>query len=168
MSSESLVVGYGNLLRADDGLGWIVAQQLSASPLPGNARVIAAHQLTPELAEPIGDARLVVFVDARAGDHPGRVDCRVIAPASAGALALSHDVDPPSLLEMARLLYGGRPAAVAISVDGADFGYGTVPSAVVQAAIPEVVRQVRTILADGPAAIREADGGRPDPSCGRG
>ena len=157
MHSARLVVGYGNPLRADDGLGWVVAQRLSASldgdGLFGDVVVLAEHQLTPELAEPISRARLVLFVDAREGDQPGRVGCQVLAPTGDGSLAFSHDVDPSSLIQMARLLYGARPTAVVVSVDGDQFGYGTALSTVVQAAIPGVIQRIRELLVDEAVAL---------------
>ena len=155
MHSMRLVIGYGNPLRADDGLGWIVAQRLrsdaSGDRSLADVVVLAEHQLTPELAEPISRARFVVFVDAREGDRPGHVECNVVPPTEVGSLAFSHDVDPPSLVQMARLLYGACPTSVVISVDGEEFGYGTSLSHVVQSAVPEVVRRVRHVLASGEA-----------------
>jgi hydrogenase maturation protease len=162
MHSVRLVIGYGNPLRADDGLGWVVAQRLKRDldddAQLGDVVVLVEHQLTPELAEPISRARLVIFVDARAGDQPGRVERQVVAPTGAApsgeeSLAFSHDVDPPSLVRMARLLYGHCPTAVVISVDGADFGYGISLSPVVRAAVPEVVRSIRDVLAHGAATL---------------
>ena len=155
MHSVRLVIGYGNPLRADDGLGWTVARRLQCDldgdPQFGDVVVLAEHQLTPELAEPISRARLVIFVDARAGDQPGRIERRGIASTVDGSLAFSHHVDPPSLVQMARLLYGHCPTAVVVSVDGDDFGYGTTLSPAIQAAIPEVVRGIRTMLVEGVA-----------------
>lgn len=168
MHSARLVIGYGNPLRADDGLGWVVAQRLR-SDLDGDRRtgdvvVLAEHQLTPELAEPISRAQLVVFVDARVGDQPGRVDCHVVVPTGGGSLAFSHDVDPTSLVQMARLLYGAYPRAVAVSVDGDDFGYGMTLSPMVDAAVPDVVQRVRELLTDEALA---ASVPRTGGSCGR-
>ena len=152
MHSARLVIGYGNPLRADDGLGWVVAQrlrqELGEDRHCGEVVVLAEHQLTPELAEPISRAQLVIFVDVREGDAPGRVECRRVVPTGDGALAFSHDVDPASLVQMARLLYGVCPAALVVSVDGAEFGYGTTLSLVVLAAVPEVMRRVRDLLTD--------------------
>jgi hydrogenase maturation protease len=157
MHSARLVIGYGNPLRADDGFGWIVAQQLRrdlpGDRLPADVVVLAEHQLTPELAEPISRASFVIFVDAREGNRPGRVDCHTVVPAEECSPAFSHDVDPPSLLQMARLLFGSSPTAVVITVDGEAFGYGTDLSPVVQASLPEVIRYVLDILVDGVAAL---------------
>jgi hydrogenase maturation protease len=158
MHSARLVIGYGNPLRADDGLGWIVAQRLrsvlAGDPSRADVVVLAVHQLTPELAEPISRARLVVFVDARERGHPGRIDWRTVSPTGGESLTFSHDVDPQSLVQMARLLYGSSPTAVVVSVDGENFGYGTDLSPVVQAALPDVVQCVLDVLVDGVAAMR--------------
>jgi hydrogenase maturation protease len=157
MHSARLVIGYGNTLRADDGLGWVVAQRLrrdlAGDRCLGDVVVLSEHQLTPELAEPISRASLVIFVDAREGGEPGHIDATVIASQGRRPLAFSHDVDPPSLAQMARLLYGHCPTAVVISVDGADFGYGAALSPAVEAAVPEVIRIIRAVLADDTAAL---------------
>jgi len=148
-----LVIGYGNPLRADDGVGWVVAQrlrsELAGDRFEGDVVVLAEHQLTPELAEAIARARLVIFVDARVGDRPGRVGCRIVAQSGDGSQAFSHEVDPSSLVQLARLLYGACPTSLVISVAGEDFGYGTNLSPVVEAAIPEVLRCIRAMLTGG-------------------
>jgi hydrogenase maturation protease len=173
VGSQRLVIGYGNPLRADDGLGGIVARRLADEAPAGDLRAIAAHQLTPELAESIGRSGLVVFVDACNDVQPGRVVTRVVETATSPSPTFSHDLDPPALLALARSLYGASPTAVVISVGGADFGYGTVLSPTVQAALPEVLRQVRVVLATGVAALdaRAEQGERPfgrrAPACTR-
>jgi len=45
-----LIVGYGNALRSDDALGPLIAARLVEDPRFGGATVVAAHQLTPEMA----------------------------------------------------------------------------------------------------------------------
>jgi hydrogenase maturation protease len=60
-----LIIGYGNPLKSDDGLGWHAAQELSRELTPPGVKVIRAHQLTPELAEEASTAELVLFIDAR-------------------------------------------------------------------------------------------------------
>jgi len=148
MSGRALVIGYGNPLRADDGLGWQVGQQLAAEVSSDEVSVMPVHQLTPELAEPISRARLAVFVDAREGPDPGQVRCEEVRPASQTDPSFSHDLDPPSVLELARILYGQCPHAVLVTVDGDDFGYGAGLSPVVRAAVPEVIRMVTALLRD--------------------
>lgn len=161
-----LVIGYGNPLRVDDGVGWQVGQQLASELSSDDIAVITAHQLTPELAEPIARSRLVIFIDAYEGDAPGHVDCQVIAPAVEMALTFNHEVDPTALLALAYALYGACPTALLVSVAGHDFGYGVGLSHVVHAALPEVVRRVRAVLdggldaIDGPTLKRAVEGRR--------
>jgi hydrogenase maturation protease len=109
---QRLVIGCGNTLRSDDGIGWRLAMALSNLDLPG-LRVEAVHQLTPELAPLIAEAEAVVFVDAalapatettqplalqRLGDH-------------VGTQPFSHQLTPRQLLALSQQLYGGEPPA---------------------------------------------------------
>jgi hydrogenase maturation protease len=120
----TLLIGYGNPLRGDDALGWLVAQHLLASGPPPHLDVIAAHELTPELAEPISQATRVLFVDARADSQPGLLTWRIVLPAAQASPALTHQLGPGALLALARLLYGRCPQAWLYTVGGASFEYG--------------------------------------------
>lgn len=71
MKPKVLIVGYGNPLRRDDGVGWYAAQRLSHELSGEQAEVIACHQLMPELAERISQTDLVIFIDAAVGTSPG-------------------------------------------------------------------------------------------------
>ena len=59
-----LVIGYGNDLRCDDGIGQKVAKELNLNSSFTNLKSLAVSQLTPELAETIVKADIVIFVDA--------------------------------------------------------------------------------------------------------
>lgn len=128
-----LVVGYGNPLRSDDGVGPVVAQRLVADArLPG-ADIRAEHQLTPELALDASRSSLVVLVDAAEGSPPGEVASRWVAGGGADAQAgppLTHHLDPASLLGLSRELFGTAPPLVVVSVGTAttDVGEGLSPA----------------------------------------
>ena len=79
MTPNLLVIGYGNTLRRDDGVGPGVAEAVAALGLPG-VQTLACALLTPELAEPVARAGMVVFVDA-AVDAPREVQLRRLEPA---------------------------------------------------------------------------------------
>ncbi|HZD71671.1 MAG TPA: hydrogenase maturation protease, partial [Actinomycetes bacterium] len=99
---SALVIGYGNSLRGDDGLGWHAAGRLAADPRLAGAEVLARHQLTPELAEEVSRAALVVLVDARQdGGQPGVVTVSRVEPGHATGSAWSHRVDPATLVQLA-------------------------------------------------------------------
>lgn len=141
---RDLVVGYGNPLRGDDGLGWHAAAALAADPRLADADVLARHQLTPELAEDIANARLAVLIDASLGDTPGRVSIREVAPASGPSW--SHHLRPEDVVGLARALFGAAPQVFLVTVAGARFGYGTQLSPAVSDSLPRVLTVVEAAL----------------------
>jgi hydrogenase maturation protease len=103
-----LVIGYGNTLRGDDGVGPRVAEAVASLHLPG-VRTLSCHQLSPEHAAPISLARTVIFVDA-AVDAPPEVQLRRLEPNDTSQL-LAHAADPRTLLALSRDVFGQVPQA---------------------------------------------------------
>ena len=66
---KTLVIGYGNDSRNDDGIGWFVVAELQRRALPG-VTFATAHQLEVDFAETVRDFDLVVFVDAAIPESP--------------------------------------------------------------------------------------------------
>jgi hydrogenase maturation protease len=139
-----LVIGYGNTLRRDDGVGVQVAMALTRALAARGGVTIAAHQLLPEHCAALRQARLVIFVDASCALSAGQIAWQTIDAENAGgaATALGHHGDPASLLALTRTLYGTAPAAllVSIGVRSLDHGYGLSPT--VAAAAARVVREI--------------------------
>jgi hydrogenase maturation protease len=119
------VIGYGNPLRGDDSIGHLAASDVAARGL-AHVRVLTVHQLTPELAEPLAEAALAVFVDATHDPWPDGVCVRPVEAADSGACSasMSHVCDPPTLLALARSVYGRAPRSWQISVSGESFDFG--------------------------------------------
>jgi hydrogenase maturation protease len=115
-----LVIGIGNTLRRDDGLGPWLAQQIAAWRLPA-VTTCSVQQLTPELVEEIASHERVLFLDACASDERSRI---VDIPPSLGANRLGHSLSPEDLLSLADCLGMRRPRAWMATVPGADFGFG--------------------------------------------
>jgi len=99
-----VIIGYGNPLREDDGLGWRAADLLAARRGLGAATIIQRHQLTPELAATLADAAAVVFLDAAVDIGPGEVRCERLNTEELNGW--SHDLGPSQLLGLALDLYG--------------------------------------------------------------
>ena len=59
-----LIVAYGNPLRSDDGVGWVVAEELRRRLASPEVEVLRLQQLLPEVAESLSRADAVIFVDA--------------------------------------------------------------------------------------------------------
>jgi hydrogenase maturation protease len=141
-----LIVGYGNPLRSDDGIGWHAARLLATDPRLAGARVLAHHQLAPELAEDVSQASLVVLVDAAAEGDPGSVSVHQIEPRPATPATWSHHLDPATLAGLAEALYGAIPPIVLVSVAAATFAEGDGLSSALQQALPGVVETVAGVV----------------------
>ena len=150
MSARPLVIGYGNTLRRDDGVGVRVAELLAADGRVAGVDVLTVHQLTPELALDVGGASFVVFVDADPSVEPGAVEVRPLV-LGVGTTeepgASSHRVGILELLGLARELTGGAPDAVAVAVGVADLELGEGLTPAVEAALPGIAERVRGLLA---------------------
>jgi len=137
-----LIVGIGNPLRSDDGVGLLVAQELFRElPAHGDVRVIATQQLTPEIAEFASYVERVLFVDAADGGEPGSLICRKISPGESSG-HYSHELSPVMILQLAKKLYGRCPPAYLITAAGANFDTGDTMSTAVSAAIPALKAKI--------------------------
>jgi len=138
-----LIIGYGNVLRRDDGVGWAAARRL-IDQLPGTtAKVWMVPQLLPELAEPMSRSELVIFIDADAKLGAGQIQRRILrSPRRKNTQTIGHHQSPEGLIQMARDLYGRRPRALLFSIGGADFSFGCTLSSAVKTAVRKVVSDV--------------------------
>ena len=142
---RALIIGYGNPLRGDDGIGPEAARKLAADTSDPEIVVLSVHQLTPELADPISKAQIVLFIDAASEGAPGEVRVEKLHPKTPEQ-SFTHQFDPPMLLAAAELLYGRSPEARLISIAGQSFEFEEGLSAPVARAIEEVVRRVRELV----------------------
>lgn len=140
-----LVIGYGNPLRGDDGLGWHAAERLAAV-CDRDIDIRAVHQLTPELADSLSRADFAIFIDAACDQSEGAVVFRRIEPDRSPSGAFSHQLTPEVLLGFTEKLYGRAPGAALFSVGGSRFECGEKLSTVVQSALPDLLAQVQSML----------------------
>jgi hydrogenase maturation protease len=153
----SLVIGYGNPLRSDDGVGWQVAERLAGDPRMAGVEILQRHQLTPELALEVSTAGLVVLVDARSGPPPGTVTVERVRPAATSGTTWSHHLGPASLMGLAQELYGraGDVRVVSVGVASLEVGEGLSPA--VEAAAARVVDIVARLVAGAGTVPAGAD-----------
>jgi hydrogenase maturation protease len=140
-----LIIGYGNTLRGDDGVGQHIVRRLEVKNYRETVDIMTVHQLTPELVEPISKAEVVIFVDATEEGDPGDFRCvRVVPEITEGAF--THNVSPASLLTAAFDLYGVRPQGILVTITGVKFDYGEEMSPQVEAVIPEVMAKITQLV----------------------
>ncbi|WP_216904704.1 hypothetical protein [Synechococcus sp. CCY 9618] len=136
----ALLIGIGNPLRGDDGVGW----QLVAG------RGLVCHQLTPELAEAVAAAERLLIVDAWLAPPGAGPLLRPVVPAAVWQ-GDSHRVDPPRLLAIAALLFDRRVPAHELLVPGFDFSCGERFSPRLRSQLPAARRLLNGWLAGSAA-----------------
>lgn len=148
---RTLIIGYGNTLRSDDGFGVAVVDLLEQRGVIQDAEFTTAQQLLPEMAETLREAGLVIFLDASVAEKSGILSIEHILP-EAGTGALSHHLNPASLLALAQSLYQAAPRAYLIHVTTTHFEFGETLSQPVAAMLPvtavvveAIVNQIATI-----------------------
>lgn len=133
-----LVIGYGNPLRGDDGVGWRVVERLQGVE---GITAVSSHQLLPEHAYLIWQVDHVLFVDATVEGQPGEIRIQPLVPETYGA-ASSHQMSPAVLLAYAEQIFGRFPPAHLITITGQHFGYEEQLSPLVMNKLDEVCQIV--------------------------
>jgi hydrogenase maturation protease len=145
--NHALVLACGNSLRGDDGLAVAIARFLHAGFCDPRTEILASQQWTPELAEPISRADLVIFLDASVSLSPGSIRLQSVAPAAPRPGSLTHSVTPGALLGLAKQLYERVPErAYLLTVGGESFEYPERLCHSVLRAIPAVLTQIKALL----------------------
>jgi len=136
--SNTLIIGYGNALRGDDGAGYIVAELLRDLVHDTELEIISQHQLTPELMEPISLAAHIIFIDSSVSGRAGKVNRIPLRPGPSCS-RFTHHVTPESLLAGAQSLYGHTPEATLYTIPGRFFETGDELTPSVRRAVNELV-----------------------------
>lgn len=140
-----LVLGYGNPMRCDDGVGWQIAADLFRTNRSADVEVLPCHQLTPDLAPAVSRAECVIFIDCARGDTPGEIACREVR-SEAVPTSLTHNLTPAALLFMSSELFGACPRAYLLSIQGEIYGTGQSFSNVVASRIPDLKARLQSLI----------------------
>jgi hydrogenase maturation protease len=140
------IIGLGNPLREDDGVGPRVVKELALQGLPEGVTVIDGGTGGLDLLRLLeGWSRVVVVDAADIGDDPGCY--AVFTPdeahlAEAQDLYSFHHAGLPEALALARALERPLPPVVIFGVQPERVGWGEGLSAAVEAALPELVEAI--------------------------
>jgi hydrogenase maturation protease len=137
---KTLVIGYGNDSRNDDGAGWFVVNELSKLNLP-DVTLETAHQLEVDFAETVCDYDQVIFVDAAIPESREPWWTEEVEPGFKSH-AVAHFMTPGDVLGLCRTLYGKTPRGRLFSIRGEDFNFGMELSPATRQAALEVARAI--------------------------
>jgi hydrogenase maturation protease len=137
------VIGIGNPLRGDDGVGALLAEEA------GGCHV---QQLTPELAAELAPLQRVLFIDAwlappGAAPRLDRLDPLLPGDAHGAAGLASHRLDPAQLLALCQALYGRAPEGWWLRIPAWALAHGTTFSPALTASLPAARALRQTWLA---------------------
>lgn len=143
-----LIMGYGNSLRGDDGIGQQVAGEVEQWNLP-QVTVKTLHQLTPELAEDLAQVDFAIFVDARLPESrpfPDLVQVERLTSTAEPSCILGHASSPQMLLSLSQTLYGQVPQSWLISVAGVNFELGEHLSPTATEGVKVALTQIQQLI----------------------
>ncbi len=141
-----LVVGVGNELLSDDGVGVHAARELQREPMPGVTVVEIGTAILHGLPF-IEEADRVLVIDAaKGGQPPGTM--YLFEPRESAWGGTAKSIHALGLWEAARLLLVGKaPPITVLGVEPASFQLGLTLSAPVHAALPRLVSLARETIA---------------------
>jgi hydrogenase maturation protease len=154
-----LVIGIGNPLREDDGVGPAAARRLAALFPADLCGVLTPLQLLPELADPVSRAELVAFIDASRGGPAGQIECHELTATDIGVPGdwprrpLSHHLDPATLLALTAGLFGRSPRAFLFSMRTNSFGFSTRLTRASADALDELVARAAAAIRSSTEAV---------------
>jgi hydrogenase maturation protease len=165
---RTLIAGFGNLYRRDDGLGPAVVNAVRArigrplldsqedgfDDLGYSVDTVVLHQLVPELAETIKDYELLIFVDAHVGTIPVLIREERLSVGFQAPL-VSHQFRPSTVLAFTQQMYGRAPVAVLISIRGYDFDFGEGLSAEAARLVDPAVNRILALIEEEPEIVTE-------------
>jgi hydrogenase maturation protease len=120
-AKDFLLIGYGNSLRRDDGLGPALAERFEATP---GVKVETAHQLNAEDALLVSEHDRVVFVDASQNASVVNFRWSRLRSEAKAAPFSAHALDPETVLSLALQLAGRAPEAYLLEIKGDDWSLG--------------------------------------------
>ena len=143
-SAHVLVLGIGNVLMGDEGVGVHVVRQLSEIPLPENVECLDGGTGSFLLLDPMQQAERVILIDATIDGQPAGTVTRLNPKFSSDypRTLTAHDIGLKDLLDAAYLTRGTLPVTLfAVSIGPLqDMGMDLSPA--IAKRIPEIASLV--------------------------
>ncbi len=162
MISNTLIIGYGNADRQDDGAGWHILKRLAerlgqdVPDEPGEGIDVDSDivdlrfilQIYPELAETISHYDRVCFIDAHTADIPEEVSWIELEPEYEKS-PLTHHMSPKTVLSISAAIYKRVPEAILVSVRGFSFQFERTLSPKTAALVEKAERRIWAWIQQG-------------------
>lgn len=101
----TIIIGFGNTLRGEDGFGVDVINELQNYSLI-NTKLISTFQLTPEISLELKEANKLIFVDASFSEESYKLACSL---ETLNTNKLSHHIKIVEIISILENLYNCKP-----------------------------------------------------------
>jgi hydrogenase maturation protease len=160
--SRTLVIGFGNVHRADDGVAYHVVNalrqrlgqkalaedQTGFEDLGAETDSVLLTQLVPELIDTLVHYDQVVFVDAHVRDDVSALHCQPLM-AQYGPSVFTHHMTPAMLLALLKAIHGRELVGYLVSIRGRDFDFHRRLSAEAEALVEPAAERILRMIAPG-------------------
>jgi hydrogenase maturation protease len=145
---DTVILGIGNILLKDDGVGVHVVKQLESEPLSSTVELVDGGTSTMDMLPFFSQYAKVIIVDAlQTGAQPGTIyrltpddlpnyQCRNLS---------IHDIQILDVVKIAALL-GKKPQVTIIGVEPKEIGLDLQMSEELMVKIPEIIRVIKKEL----------------------
>jgi hydrogenase maturation protease len=144
LMDKTLIVGIGNLLCRDEGIGVHVIHEMQSMQLPGHIELLDIGTSTMDLISYLEGVKKLIVIDAmKAGGTPGTIyKCgpEDLLPKGEGSVSL-HDIGVVETLTMAKKM-GMEMNTVIIGVEPKVLDWGMELSEEVKTKIPVIIEAV--------------------------
>ncbi len=143
-----MVIGIGNILLKDDGIGVHTIRELENEDLPSTVELVDGGTSTLAMLSYFLESRRIIVIDAlKAGLDPGtiyRISPEDIAGYEKGNLSI-HDTQILDVVQMARML-GAAPNVIIFGIEPQEIGFELEMSDLMRSKIPEIIGLIKQEL----------------------
>ncbi len=164
---RTLVMGYGNLDRTDDGVAFYVVNDLRRrlgqpplSPdetgldqLGAEPDSVFLRQLLPEWMETSAGYDQLIFVDAHVHEDTEELSCVPVQPEYVLS-PFTHHMTPATFLALTKALYDREPTGQLLSIRGHDFNFHRGLSSAADRQVQSAVEIILSLVEGGTLTSR--------------
>ena len=144
-TQDTLILGIGNILLKDEGVGVHVVRRMKDLLLPDNVEVLDGGTAGLDLVDFIADCKKLIVIDAvTTGGKPGTIYRLTEENLNIGPKAIMsfHEIDFLDALHMSEVTGNKPEEIVVIGVEPKDMSSGTELSPEIEEGIPHIINIV--------------------------
>jgi hydrogenase maturation protease len=139
---DILILGIGNILLKDEGIGVHVVKKMKELPMPGNVEILDGGTAGLDLTDFIANRKKVIVIDTvKAGEKPGTIYRLTEKNLRTGQKAIMsfHEIDFLDALYMSEVMGEKPEETVVIGIEPKDMSDGTELSPEIEERIPKII-----------------------------